>query len=254
MKTTVIVGGSSGIGLALVQILANTDIVNISRTPCPTKNVKNLLADVTDAAALEKAFGQIPEIDTLVYCAGTSLAAPIACVERDDYRRLFEVNVLGAIECIRLAMKKLEKSGDGRILLLSSAAAVTPIPFDSFYDGAKAALVQLAYALRLEAPNIKTTAAIIGGVRTRFTFKRKVYTDCGEYDEALKSATSKLKNIEQHGDEASFVAQKLYEILQAKNPPPAKAIGIKNALFVGLYRILPWRLKLFAVRKIFINS
>ena len=107
MKNIVIVGGSSGIGLAVVQNLSGENIANISRTPCVVAGVNNLTADVTDRAALKKAFSRLSRIDALIYCAGTSMAAPVEYAEYDDYKRLFEVNLFGAIECCKLAMPML---------------------------------------------------------------------------------------------------------------------------------------------------
>lgn len=249
MKNIVVIGGSSGIGLALIQNLEGENIVNISRTPCSVANVNNLTADVSNPAALEKALSRIEQIDVLVYCAGMSLAAPVEYVKTSDYRKLFDVNILGAIESIKLAMPKLANSEDGRIILLSSTGGVTPIAFDSFYSASKAGLIALGTALRLEAPNIKSTAVVIGGTQTQFSFKRKVYTDCGEYNEALKNASDSLIKMEQTGYTAETIARKIRNIIYAKNPPPTVTVGTKNKLVTWLYKILPWRLKLAVLRK-----
>lgn len=248
MKNIVIVGGSSGIGLALVQNLNGENIVNISRTPCVVAGVNNLTADVTDTNALKKAFSRIPHIDVLVYCAGASMSAPVEYVQSEDYRSLFEVNIFGAIECCKLAMPLLRQSEDGRIILLSSTGGVTPIAYDGYYSAAKAGLISLCTELRLEVPEVKSTAVVIGGTQTQFSFKRKIYTDCGDYDEPLKQASDALIKTEQTGYSAEFVAQKIVKIIYAENPPPKVTVGAKNKFMTGLYNILPWRLKLAALR------
>ena len=248
MKNIVIVGGSSGIGLAVVQNLSGENIANISRTPCVVAGVNNLTADVTDRAALKKAFSRLSRIDALIYCAGTSMAAPVEYAEYDDYKRLFEVNLFGAIECCKLAMPMLRTAEDGRIIILSSTGGVTPIAYDGFYSASKAGIISLCAELRLEAPEVKSTAVIIGGTQTQFSFKRKVYTDCGEYEKELKRASDSLIKMEQTGYSAEFVAQKIVKILYAKNPPPKVTVGTKNKLVTGLYKIMPWRLKITALR------
>ena len=97
MNTVIIVGASSGIGLALAQRLVSANaVINISRESCPVAGVENLIADVTDGDALAAAFARIPDADALVYCAGTSMAAAVECVHTDDYKRLFAVNLLRA--------------------------------------------------------------------------------------------------------------------------------------------------------------
>lgn len=251
MKNIVIVGGSSGIGLALVQKLNGENITNISRTACPVAGVTNMTADVSDTGALKRAFSKIKAIDVLVYCAGTSLAAPVEYVSDSDVKYLTDVNLVGAITCCKLAMPLLNKSESGRIVLLSSTGGIVPIPFDSFYSATKSALITLCDGLRLENPKIKSTAAIIDGTRTQFSFKRKVYTDCGVYDEKLKCAADKLIKREQTGYTADFVANKLAKIINANDPPPRIVIGVKNKLLVGLYSILPDNFRLYVVRKLF---
>ena len=249
MKNIVIVGGSSGIGLALVQnLLSKGDsLTNISRTSCAVAGVKNIRADVTDPAALKKAFDTIDRIDALIYCAGFSLAAPIDCVKRKDYEYLFDVNILGAIECAKLAIPKLEKSEDPRLIFLSSSGGVAPIPYDGFYSAAKAGLLPLAYAIRMENPKIKSTAVIIGGTQTRFSFSRKVYDDCETHNARLKHAADSLIKIEQTGYSADYVAKRIARIVSADSPPPKVTVGIKNKLELFAYNLLPWRLKLCAL-------
>ena len=248
MKNIVIVGGSSGIGLAVVQNLDGEHVTNISRSPCVVAGVNNLTADVTDGAALKKAFSRIERIDALIYCAGVSLAAPVEYTQADDYRKLFDVNLLGAIDCVKLAMPVLKNSEDGRIIILSSSGGVAPIAFDSFYSASKAGVIALCKSLRLEAPFVKSTAVVIGGTQTQFSFKRKVYTDCGDYDDKLKNASDALIKIEQTGYTAETVARKIVKIVYDADPPPTVTVGAKNKLMLGLYKILPWRLKLAALR------
>lgn len=251
MKNAVIVGGSQGIGLAvaqrLVQNMNKTTVV--SRKPCAVAEVVNVPADVTDTYALKSAFARISDIDVLIYCAGFSLAAPLVKTDAKDYKYLFDVNLFGAAECIKLALPALERSEDPRIILLSSSGAIAPNPYDAFYSASKAGLLSLAATLDIECPHIKTTAVVIGGTQTQFSFKRKVYDDCGEYAEDLKAASDALIRMEQTGYSAAYVARKITDIIDRKNPPPVATVGCKNKLTLFLYKILPQRLKLFALRK-----
>lgn len=249
MKNIVIIGGSSGIGLALVQNLSGENVVNISRTPCAVSGALNLTADVCDRAALARAFSRLHSIDVLVYCAGTSLAAPVEYIEPADYKTLFDVNLLGAVESCRLALPLLKKSEDPRIIMLGSTGGIIPIPFDSFYSASKAALIAFCAALRLEAPSVKSTAVIIGGTQTQFSFKRKIYSDCGEYSERLKRASDSLIKTEQTGYSADFVARKIVKIIKDGDPPYKVTVGAKNKLLTAVYAILPQKLRLALVKK-----
>lgn len=243
-KNVLIIGGSSGIGLAVCQQCGNNIVYNISRTACPTASVKSFCADVTDNKALKRAFSEIPVIDVMFYCAGTSLAAPVADAERSDYKNLFDVNLVGAVDCCKLALGKMRHGG--KIILLSSVGAVVPIAYDSFYSASKAGLCMFARALDLEHNNIDCTAAIIGGVRTQFSFKRKIYEGSSE----LKRAADKLISIEQNGYTASEIAKSLIKIADRKTPPVV-TIGAKTKLSTFIYSLLPQCLKQYVEKQVF---
>ncbi|MCH5162430.1 MAG: SDR family NAD(P)-dependent oxidoreductase [Clostridiales bacterium] len=246
----IIVGGSSGIGLSLCQKLQNRELTVISRSACPVAGVKNYIADVCAPEDLSAAFSKLQKADALVYCAGMSLAAPIEYVETSDYRKLFDTNLLGAVEATKLAMPLLRQSGAGRIIYLGSMGGVVPIAFDSFYSASKAALMQLASAVNLETDNVTATVAVIGGTKTRFSFKRKIYTDCGDYDEALKSASDALIKIEQTGYTADKVSDQLVKLIDG-DYPAAVTIGFKNKLELCIYRLMPFRIKQLICKKIY---
>ncbi len=253
MNNIIIVGGSSGIGLALCQKLKDRGVINISRTPCAVAGITDIRADVCDVESLEKAFEQIHKADALVYCAGMSMAAPVECVREKDVYDLFDTNILGAIMCSKFALPLIKNSRDGRMIFVSSSASVTPIAFDSFYSASKAALNMFAHGLRMET-GVKCTSALVGGTQTRFSFKRSVYDDCGEYDEQVKTATSRLIKLEQNGYTAEYVAQKLVKILTAKNPPPTVTIGVKNKMMLAAYKLLPKRVALRLAKSVQIGD
>lgn len=241
IKNIVIAGGSSGIGLALVQKLdaGKKNIVNISRSACPVAGVRNIITDLAVPEEIDAAFSRIDRIDALIYCAGMSLAAPVEYTETADYRKLFEVNFLGAAECVKLAMPMLRASGDGRIILLASSGGVAPIAFDAFYSASKSALMTFAEAINLETENVRATAVVIGGTKTRFSFKRKIYTDCGDYDRDLKAAADSLIKMEQTGYNANRIADGIIKVLVNDAPPPAVTIGFKNKAQLLAYKVMP---------------
>lgn len=242
MQKVAVIGGSSGIGLALIQQLDGCKIFNVSRTPCPVSGVINIAADVSEPKEIVAAFDEIDyDLDALVYCAGVSMAAAIEHAPKSDYDRLFAVNLIGAVDCIKYSVPRL-KAKRGKVVLLSSMGGITPIAYDAFYSASKSALCMLSVALSLELKEygITTTAALIGGTKTRFSFKRAT-TFSPDYPH-LKTAADSLIKIEQTGDDPVFTAKQIKKILCAQNPPPIVAIGAKNKALAFSLRFMPVRL------------
>ena len=96
MRKIVVVGGSKGIGHAIVQSLIEENIVvNISRTAPlqPHANLTHYNCDI-----LTDDLPEIEAIDTLIYCPGSINLKPIARLKLQDFREDFEINVIGAVE------------------------------------------------------------------------------------------------------------------------------------------------------------
>ncbi len=243
MKNMIVVGGSSGIGLSLIQKLTDNGekVHNISKTLCPVAGVKNTVIDVRDVMSLFRAIDGEQNIDALIYCAGVSLASAVEYADEQCIEELIDVNLTCAMLSCKAALPHMNDGG--RIVLLSSSGGVAPIAFDAPYSASKAGLNKFSEALDLElvGTNIKCTAAVIPGTRTRFSFKRKIYDAQKQngYAENLKSASDALIKIEQTGCTADYVSDKILKILNAENPPPVVTVGIKNKLSLLFYRILP---------------
>jgi len=99
MKNIVIIGGSKGIGSAiLLQQLETNLVYNISRNApeITHPNLKHYSLDV-----LKDTLPEIEVVDTLIYCPGSINLKPIGSLSIDDFRNDFEINVIGAIKAIQ---------------------------------------------------------------------------------------------------------------------------------------------------------
>lgn len=252
-RTAVVVGGSSGIGCETVFRLTESGwkVFNISRTPCINIKVENICADVTEGDVAFRGIKNVADnfgLDLLVYCAGYSMAAPIEHCAEADFRYLFEVNYFGALRAVQTAVPYMKKSG-GKIVLVGSLGGDIPIAFDSFYSSSKAALEMLARGASQELKDygIKVTAVLPGGTATGFTYKRKIYTEeySHEYAPKLGRAVEALAKMEQGGMSAAAVADNVYKVIEAENPPLIKSCGVKNTVFRMLSRVMPEKLTLY---------
>lgn len=257
--SVIVVGGSSGIGYETCVRLVNRgwSVTNISRTPCNNAKVKNICLDVTCGGDLGAAIAKTAQsigLNTLIYCAGYSMAAPIEYAKETDYKYLFEVNFFGALKAMQAAIPYMKKKG-GKIILVGSLGGDIPIVFDSFYSCSKSALEMLARSANCELNTygIKVTAIVPGGTATNFSFKRKVYTDDENksYSHSVNRAVAALCNMEQSGMKACKVAEDIYKIAISDNPPIIKTCGFKNGAYRYASRIMPEKLTVYMADRSF---
>lgn len=144
------------------------------------------------------AFGRL---DILVNTAGIGPYRPLAEIDADHVRAIFDTNVLGAILLTKAAAPLLPSPG-GRIIHFASRLAYNPIPTSSVYSASKAAVVTLvhAFARELGPKGITVNAVAPGVIETDMT--TKIIAERGEQIRAM----TPLGRIGQPGDIAGIVA------------------------------------------------
>ena len=158
MKNIVIIGGSKGIGSAiLLQQLESNMVYNISRnSPDITHpNLKHYSLDV-----LQETLPEIENIDTLIYCPGSINLKPIGSLSIDDFRNDFEINVIGAVKTIQKYLPVLKKGTNPSIILFSTVAAKLGMPFHASIATAKAGVEGLVKSLGAELASVVRINAI----------------------------------------------------------------------------------------------
>lgn len=157
MKKIIVIGGSKGIGKAIVNSLVDKhQIINISRT-APTQSHTNITHFSLDI--LTDDLPEIDEVDTLIYCPGSINLKPISRLKLDDFRNDFEINVIGAVKAIQHFLPSLKKGANPSILLFSTVAAKLGMPFHASVAAAKSAVEGLTKSLGAElAPTIRVNA------------------------------------------------------------------------------------------------
>ena len=148
MKNIVIIGGSKGIGNAiLLQQVEKNKVYNISRN-APEITLPNLTHFSVDV--LQDSLPEIENIDTLIYCPGSITLKPIASLSLEDFRNDFEINVIGAVKAIQKYLPTLKKGTNPSILLFSTVAAKLGMPFHASIATAKAGVEGLVKSLGAE--------------------------------------------------------------------------------------------------------
>lgn len=158
MRNIVIIGGSKGIGSAiLLQQLENNKVYNISRT-APEVSHPNLVHFPIDM--LQDALPEIEAVDVLIYCPGSITLKPIANLSIDDFRTDFEINVIGAVKAIQKYLPNLKKGQNPSIILFSTVAAKLGMPFHASIATAKAGVEGLVKSLGAELASVVRINAI----------------------------------------------------------------------------------------------
>ena len=155
-----IVGGSSGIGRALVDLLLEDgqDVTVWAR------NQRDLPAAVT-FHALDVTEGTIDKsmvpdvVDGFAYCPGSIDLKSFRSLKPDAFREAFEINVVGAVACLQAAERALKKAENPAVVLFSTVAVQKGMPFHAGVAAAKGAIEGLTRSLAAEyAPKIRVNA------------------------------------------------------------------------------------------------
>ncbi|MFZ2509494.1 MAG: SDR family oxidoreductase [Gordonia sp. (in: high G+C Gram-positive bacteria)] len=182
-KTAVVTGASSGIGAATARALARDGydvVVGARRTDridalASEIDGRAMYLDVTDPASVERFVGTLDRVDLLVNNAGGAKGlAPIAEANLDDWRWMWETNVVGTLRVTKALLPALIASGDGLIVTITSIAALDVYDNGAGYTAAKHAQGVLHRTLRGEllGQPVRLTEICPGMVETEFSLVR----------------------------------------------------------------------------------
>ncbi|WP_223033452.1 SDR family NAD(P)-dependent oxidoreductase [Hanstruepera marina] len=157
MKTYIIIGGSLGIGLSLLNVLLkHNKVINISRS-APNLTHDNLIHYSIDV--LKDDLPEIEKCDGLVYCPGSINLKPVSRLKLDEFRDDYEINVIGAVRAIQKYLPQLKTGTNPAIVLFSTVAVKLGMPFHASVAAAKAGVEGLTKSLGAElAPTIRVNA------------------------------------------------------------------------------------------------
>lgn len=153
-KNILVVGGTSGIGLALVRQLheAGARLTVISRHPAAelaALGIPHLEADVTQGFSLPPE--ALPDtLHGLAYCPGSITLKPFPRLTEDDFLHDWQVNVLGAVRTVQATLAALKKAQGASVVLFSTVAATVGLPFHASISSAKSAVEGLTLSLASE--------------------------------------------------------------------------------------------------------
>lgn len=181
-KTAVVIGGTSGIGLAMAKGLAvaGADVAATGRRADLVRSAAGAIAalgrrsldvscDVTHLASLEHfcgaVFGKFGSVQILVNCAGRTKRMPTLEFPEAEWNGIFETNLTGTVRASRLFGAKMIEQRYGRIINIASIASFVALQEVAAYSASKAAVASFTKSLAVEwARYGVTTNAIAPGV------------------------------------------------------------------------------------------
>ena len=157
MRHILIIGGTKGIGKAIIDLL-----IEENKIICMSRNVSDYNHENYNHIQLDATLDNFPDlekIDSLVYCPGSINLKPISTLSIEDFRNDFELNVIGAVKSIKKYLPLLKKGENPSILLFSTVATKLGMPYHASVSASKSAIDGIVKTLGAElAPKIRINA------------------------------------------------------------------------------------------------
>lgn len=185
MKKVLVIGGSKGIGKAIIDTLNDScALINISRSKPQgfTDDIEHYSCDI-----LKDELPDIDDLDALIYCPGSINLKPMTRLSEEDFKNDFEINVLGAVRAIQKYIKVLKSGYDPSVVLFSTVAVKMGMPFHASIAVAKAGVEAL----------IRTMGAEFA-THIRFNAIAPTITETSLADKLLRNDMMKEKMRDRH--------------------------------------------------------
>jgi NAD(P)-dependent dehydrogenase (short-subunit alcohol dehydrogenase family) len=233
--SVLVTGASTGIGRAIAERLrdrgwlVHASVRNQGEAP---EGTRELLFDVTDAAAIGRAATRVDDLDALVDNAGIAIAAPLEFLPPEELTRQLDVNVVGQLRVLQAFLPKLRRS-HGRIVLMGSIGGKSALPFLGAYAMSKFALEAMADSLRLEVAPFGIRVSLIepGSIATPIWTKpqRNVQEFPPEAEALYGERVERFRRLAaqraEHAVPADEVAQAVEHALTAEKPKTRYVVG-----------------------------
>jgi len=186
-RVGVVTGASSGIGAATAKALASAGMTVVlgARREARLRQVADeiraaggtaepVVADLRDeaqvTALVDAAVTRFGRLDAIVNNAGTGVVRLIEDGVTDEWRAIFETNVIGTLVACRAALRHMLPRGRGDILNMTSVSATEAWPYMAAYAGSKAAVYALSQALRREVAGrgVRVMTVAVHNIGTEF--------------------------------------------------------------------------------------
>ena len=255
-KTAVVTGASSGIGRCTAAALRDMGckVYDLSRRNIPLDSVTHIKTDITKEEDVLSAVKEIIDadgkIDILINCAGFGISGAVEFTTTEQAKSQFEVNFFGAVTVTRAVLPHMRKQGGGRIVNISSVAAVAHIPFQTYYSASKAAIESYTCCLDNEVKpyGIRVTAVAPGDICTEFTGARQKSFDGDDaYGGRISRSVAGMEKDEEKGMSPEVAGRYIAKTALKKSVKPVSAIGMSYKILSVMCKVFPCKFRNFVV-------
>lgn len=252
-RIVLVTGGSRGIGAAIARTLAEAgDIVyaaSRSGKAPEVPGVHPLVMDVNDEAkvraSVESIIAAEGRLDAVVVNAGNGIAGPMESFTDADARYQFETCFFGAVKTINACLPQFRSQGAGRVIAITSFAALVPLAYQGMYSAAKAALEMavMDYAVELKPFGIQCACVLPGDVATGFTAARSFVPlpEDSPYKERYERCIDKITRDELGAVSPDLIARAVRRQLNRRRMKLQVVPGASYKLMSALVKVLPQR-------------
>jgi NAD(P)-dependent dehydrogenase (short-subunit alcohol dehydrogenase family) len=262
MRTALVTGCSSGIGLATAELLKARGwrVIASARKPedvtrLGQQGFEALQLDVCDALSVKRALATVftltgGELDGLVNNAGIAIPGAVEDLSREDLQQQFDTNFFGLVELTRQVLPVMRRRGRGRIVMVSSILGRVAVPWRGAYNASKFALEGITDTLRLElrGSGIQVSLVNPGPVRSRFrdnslqNFDSRVgaaaSVHAAEYAR-LRAQTGAAKDHQPFVVGPEVVARKIAHALESHRPKARYYVTVPAYILATARCLLP---------------
>ncbi|MEP6603020.1 MAG: SDR family NAD(P)-dependent oxidoreductase [Spartobacteria bacterium] len=259
MKKIFITGASSGIGRAIVTMLAehghevwgtSRDLHRLPQMP----RFHPLHLDLADNASVQRCFEtgvrEAEYFDVVINNAGSGHFDPAENLSAKIIADQFQILLFAQLQLMQLAWQSMKPRRRGLIINVSSLASRLPVPFMAAYNSAKAALASFTMSIQLEssASGIHIVDLQPGDICTHFN--EVVSKDGSEHNEKVARAWAKVDRNMKDAPKPELVAHRILKLIEQTNPPPRITVGSTFQAIVAplIFRFLPQRVRVWGLR------
>lgn len=261
IEYAIVSGDTSGIGKEIVNELIKRGCYVFGLSRRERSELKNdlyvhLSLDVTDHGKVKETIDRIcslHEIGLIINCAGFGISGAIEFSDIESAKKQMDVNFFGMVNMNQAIIPHFREKKKGKIVNISSVAAIAPLPFQAFYSSSKAAINSYSLALynELRPFDVKVAAIQPGDINSGFTAARKKENKGDDiYNGRISKAVEKMEYDELNGVSSSKAAKKIVHIALKSNPKPMVTIGASYKFLAFLIKILPIRFVNWALYKL----